>query len=111
MHSEFSDEFDDFILISLDDMLIYSDSQDLNEDYICYTLSKICTNNLSTKKKNRNFSVTKAKYLSHIIGNRQLCCDTSKTSAITTWPVPSNTKEIQQFMGFCKLLIPLHQVL
>jgi len=43
----------------------------------------------------------KVKYLGHIISEKGIATDPEKTSAIESWPVPKNKKQMRSFLGFC----------
>jgi RNase H-like domain found in reverse transcriptase len=40
-------------------------------------------------------------YLGWIVSKGQVAMDPVKTDAVKTWPVPTNKRELQQFLGFC----------
>ncbi|TFY80223.1 hypothetical protein EWM64_g3787 [Hericium alpestre] len=58
-------------------------------------------NHLMLKPTKCTFEAPEVDYLGLIVGNGQVRMDPKKVEAITEWPVPTNKKGIQQFLGFC----------
>ena len=51
--------------------------------------------------KNVNLTLQKSLFLGYILSKDGLKVDPEKVKAILDWPVPSNVKEIQSFIGLC----------
>jgi len=47
------------------------------------------------------FLFSKVKYLGHIILEKEIATNPEKISAIESWPVAKNKKQVLSFLGFC----------
>jgi len=57
-------------------------------------------NNLFLKPEKCEFEKTEVEYLRVIISQNSVKMDPVKVAGVTEWPIPSNTKEVQSFLGF-----------
>jgi len=57
-------------------------------------------NNLFLKPKKCKFEKTEVEYLGVIISQNSVKMDPVKVAGVTEWPIPSNRKEVQSFLGF-----------
>jgi len=112
---------DDFVISYIDDILIYSNSLEEHHEHVKKVLKKLLENNLYIKLEKYEFDVTETTFLGYILSKDGLKVDSEKVKAILDWPVPSNVKEIQSFIGLCnyyrifikdfaKIARPLHKL-
>ena len=64
------------------------------------SFKRLDDHNLRLKPSKCEFFQTKVKYLGHIVSEEGIQTDPDKTSAVDTWPIPKNVKELRQFLGF-----------
>ena len=57
-------------------------------------------NNLYCAEEKCHFGKRSINYLGYVISDLGICMDPKKVAAIREWPVPSNLKELQVFLGF-----------
>ena len=57
--------------------------------------------NLTLKPSKCKFAVTEVKYLGHVITKEGVKVDPTKTSAVSTFPVPKKQNEVRSFLGMC----------
>jgi len=116
-----SDYLDDFVISYIDDILIYSNSLEEHHEHVKKVLKKLLENDLYIKLEKCEFDVTETTFLGYILSKDGLKVDPEKVKAILDWPVPSNVKEIQSFIGLCnyyrifikdfaKIARPLHKL-
>jgi len=116
-----SDYLDDFVISYIDDILIYSNSLEEHHEHVKKVLKKLLENSLYIKLEKCEFDVTETTFLGCILSKDGLKVDPEKVKAILDWPVPSNVKEIQSFIGLCnyyrifikefaKIAQPLHKL-
>ena len=104
----FSDLLDVYIIIYLDDILIYSDAPSKHTEHIREVLCRLCKNGLYARPDKCCFSSDTVEYLGFIQSKDGLKMDPSKVQTIQDWPEPRKIKDIQSFLGFANLLPPLH---
>ena len=84
----------------LDNILIFSSTFEEHIRRIESVLKRLDDHNLRLKPSKCEFFQTKVKYLGHIVSEEGIQTDPGKTSAVDTWPIPKNVKELRQFLGF-----------
>ena len=72
MHSVFHSTLDDFLLVYLDDLLVFISTVTKHEYHLRWTFAKLCEHKLFAKHKKRFFGNRKSKYLGHFLGNGKL---------------------------------------
>lgn len=101
MHSVFHDLLDDFVMIYLDDILVYSPDAEAHERHLRVVFDRLRQHRLYAKRKKCEFGKSRVRYLGHIVGSGELRVDPDKVAPVMDWPVPTSIKHVQQFLGFC----------
>ena len=101
MNDIFRDMTDDFVIIYLDDILIFSRDPDEHAGHVRRVLRRLRENNLHVKPEKCSFHTDQVEYLGFIISPGGINMDSEKTRAIRSWPVPRSVREMQRFLGFC----------
>ena len=99
MNSFFSKYLDKFVLIFLDDILIYSKNEEEHEEHLRITLQFLREHNLYAKLRKCDFYKDKIHYLGHIISEKGISVDPEKIEAIMNWPTQRNVTDVRSFMG------------
>ena len=87
-------------LVYLDDIIIYSNSDEEHKTHVNMVADRLRENNLKVKLSKCHFAREQVEYLSHIISNGSLRTNPEKTSAVSSFKVPTNVKQMQSFLGF-----------
>ena len=85
---------DKFILVYLDDVLVYSDNEDEHEAHLRQVFDCLREHKLQAKLKKCEFGKSHVKYLGHVVGSGELSVDREKVAAVTSWEPPSNIKGV-----------------
>ena len=100
MNDIFQDMSDVFMVVYLDNILMYSESEVLHHDHVRRMLTHLRENNFHVKTEKSLFHTTSIKFLGFMVSPKGITMDSAKTEAISRWPVPSNVKQVQSFIGF-----------
>ncbi|MBW0567525.1 hypothetical protein O181_107240 [Austropuccinia psidii MF-1] len=89
-----------WMVIYIDDILIYSETWEDHLQHIDRVLSKCTPINLKISLKKCNFVQQALLALGHKVSGLSLAIDQNKVAAVLQRPVPKNIKEMQSFLGF-----------
>lgn len=96
----FEDAIGKWLIIYIDDILIYSRNQEEHDKHVKEVIRRLKENGLFANAEKCDFNKQKIEYLGHFVGNGQLEMDPEKVKAVMDWPAPKNVKEVQQLLGF-----------
>lgn len=99
MHEVFDDMLDRFVVIYLDDILIYSKTREEHIQHLRQVLDRLRQHSLYAKLSKCEFLQSEVSFLGHIIGKDGVKMDPRKVSAIQQWPPPNNVHELKSFLG------------
>ena len=92
MNNIFHDVLDEFVVVYLDDILVYSNSEAEHESHLRFVFQRLVDNKLFAKRKKCEFGKSSLLYLGHVVGNGVLQVDSSKVEAVKTWSAPEDTR-------------------
>ena len=99
MDIAFSEEKDKFMVIYLDDITIYSRSDEQHLQHSKQVFLKCKKFSISLNPIKSNFALEEGKFLGHIISKDGIKIDPSRVDAIQKIAIPRTKKEIQSFIG------------
>ena len=99
MNGIFRNYLDKFVIVFLDDILIYSRTKEEHEEHLKIALQVLRENQLYANLGKCSFYQQQIQYLGHIISEEGIAVDPSKIAAIQEWPTPRNVTEVRSFMG------------
>ena len=88
-----------FVIVFLDDILVYSKSKEENEQHLAVVLQLLREHKLYTKLDKCDFFQRQIHYLGNIVYKEGLLVDLDKFKAIREWPTLKDVDEIKSFMG------------
>jgi hypothetical protein len=88
------------VSVYLDDILIFTDSLEEHCRITCLVLDRMCEHKLYLRPEKCEFEKTKMEYLSIIISHNKVEIAPVKIAGVADWPMLSNKKEVQSFIGF-----------
>jgi hypothetical protein len=99
MNGVFRDYLDKFVIVFLDDILVYSKLEEEHEQHLRMVLQVLREHQLYAKLSKCSFYQEQIHYLGHIISKDGIVVDPEKIEAIREWSVPKNVTEVRSFMG------------
>lgn len=92
---------DVFCSAYIDDILIYSNSEEEHIEHVKKVLARLREAGLNADIKKCEFHVPKTKFLGFIVGVDGIEVDPAKVKAVKQWEEPHTVKGVQSFLGFC----------
>jgi hypothetical protein len=99
MDIAFIEEKDQFVVIYLDDITVFSRSNKEHRCHLRKVFLKCQRFGLSLNPKKSLFSMKEGKLLGHIVSAEGVRIDPSRVEAIQTLSLPRSKKEVQAFLG------------
>ena len=101
MNYHFRDMLDHFVIVYLDDILVYSQDAASHHYHVQQVLQRLRQTRLFAKAEKCEFHTDSVEFLGYLIGPFGISMDGKKVATIRDWPVPSNLQELRSFLGFC----------
>jgi hypothetical protein len=97
MNKVFMEYLDRFVVVFIDDILIYSKSEGDHEEHQRLVLQKLRDNQLYAKYSKCEFWIGEVPLLGQIISNGRILVDPAKVKEIVVWSIPTTVTEIRSF--------------
>ena len=102
MHRVFQPYLDQFVVVFVDDILIYSKSEEKHEDHLRIVLHALRNHWLYAKFSKCEFWLTEVRFLGHVVSASGVSVDPEKVKAIMSWERPNLVFEICSFLGLVR---------
>ncbi|GBG89659.1 hypothetical protein CBR_g49447 [Chara braunii] len=99
MTTEFRHMLDRYVLIYLDDILVYSRSLDEHVEHLRTILERIRQAKYKANHDKCEFARQELEYLGHYVTLQGIRPLADKIEALRVWPEPTNTTDVHSFMG------------
>ena len=99
MNSVFMDCLDKFVVVFIDDVLIYSRSEEEHEIHLRMVLERLRAHQLYAKFSKCEFWLKQVDFLGHVISAEGVAMDPIKVEAVLNWTQPKSVSEIRSFLG------------
>jgi hypothetical protein len=110
MNSIFSPYLQDFVVVNLDDILVYSKMEKDHERHVRLVLQKLREERSYACLQKCEFARSKIKFLGHIVGVEGIKVNLVKIAAVNDWPAPTNVHQVRSFLGLAKYFRKFIQV-
>jgi hypothetical protein len=99
VNSMFMTELDKFVVVFIDDILIYSKSEEEHATHLRVVLQRLRDHKLYAKFSKCEFWVQSVKFLGHTISHDGISVDPSKVQEVMDWKPPKSVHQIRSFLG------------
>jgi len=100
MNNIFSDLLDVYVVIYLDDILMYLNNMSEHHQHVKEVLKHLCNAGLYVKAEKCKFYSKSVEYLGYILSPSGPTMFNNKVKMIQDWQEPKKVKDIQSFLGF-----------
>jgi hypothetical protein len=90
---------DEFVLVYLDDILIYSKTEGEHERHVRQVLDRLRQQKLFANRKKCVFGTKELEFVGYHISAKGILPSRNKINSIQQWPQPTNVQEVRQFIG------------
>ncbi|WVZ52712.1 hypothetical protein U9M48_003748 [Paspalum notatum var. saurae] len=106
MNKVFMEYLDKFVVVFIDDILIYSKTEEEHEEHLRLVLQKLREHKLYAKLSKCEFWLDQVPFLGHIVSKGGIMVDPSKIGGVTDWKVPK-LRFIESFSRIAKPMTSL----
>ncbi|KAL0556646.1 hypothetical protein IC582_005160 [Cucumis melo] len=99
MNRVFREFLDTFVIVFIDDILIYSKTEAEHEEHLRLVLQTLRDNKLYAKFSKCEFWLKQVSFLGHVVSKAGVSVDPAKIEAVTGWTRPSTVSEVRSFLG------------
>jgi hypothetical protein len=99
MNSVFMPELDKFVVVFIDDILVYSKSEEERVGHLHVVLQRLREHHLYAKLSKCDFWLKKIKFLGHTISQAGIAIDPDKVQEVMNWKPPTTVRQIRSFLG------------
>mgnify|MGYP004720935485 CR=1 FL=1 len=99
MHQIFKPYLDQFVVVFIDDILVYSKILEDHKKYLRIVLQTLREHQLYAKFNKCEFWLKEVTFLGHIIFKDGIKVDLTKIEAVFKWKQPENPTETRNFLG------------
>ena len=99
MHRVFQSYLDQFVVVFVDEILIYSQSEWEHEYHLRIVLQLLRDHQVYTKFSKCDFWLNEVRFLGHVVSTSGVSVDPEKVEAVMSWERPKSVFEIRSFLG------------
>jgi hypothetical protein len=95
----FMEYLDKFIVVFIDDILVYSRNKGEHEGHLRLVLQKLRDHKLYAKLSKCELWLKQVAFLGHVISKEGISVDPSKVQDVLSWKAPKSVSDIRSFLG------------
>ena len=99
MNKVFMEYLDTFVVVFIDDIMVYSKNEEDHKENLRLVLEKLREYQLYAKFSKCEFWLKEVGFLGHVISGEGIAVDPSKIQSVTEWLAPISVSEIRSFLG------------
>jgi hypothetical protein len=109
INSVFMEELDKFVVVFIDDILVFSKSRKEHEEHLRIVLQRLRDHQLYVKFSKCEFWLTEVQFLGHVVSSEGISVDLSKVREVLDWKPPRTVHQVRSFLslaGYYRRFIP-----
>jgi hypothetical protein len=99
MNSVFMPKLDKFVVVFIDDILIYSKNEEEHAKYLRFVLMRLREHQLYAKFSKCTFWLEEIQFLGHVLSAKGIAVDPNKVKDILEWKSPTSVHQVRSFLG------------
>jgi hypothetical protein len=99
MNKVFMEYLEKFVVVFIDDILVYSGSEEEHEGHLRLVLQKLRDHKLYAKLSKCEFWLKQVAFLGHVILKGGISVDPRKVQDMLSWKAPMSVSDIRSFLG------------
>ncbi|XP_073357951.1 uncharacterized protein [Aegilops tauschii subsp. strangulata] len=99
MNKVFMEYLDKFVVVFIDDIMVYSKNEEEHKEHLRLVLEKLREHQLYAKFSKCEFWLKEVGFLGHVISREGIAVDPTKVQSVTEWLAPTSVSEIRSFLG------------
>jgi hypothetical protein len=99
MNSVFMPELEKFVVVFIDDILVYSNNEAEHAKHLHTVLQCLREHRLYAKLSKCDFWLKEIKFLGHTISEGGIAVDPDKVQEVMNWKPPTTVRQIRSFLG------------
>ena len=99
MNKVFMEFLDKFVVVFIDDILVYSKNEEEHKEHLRLVLEKLREHQLYAKFSKCEVWLKEVGSLGHVISGEGIEVDPTKVASVTKWLAPTSVGEIRSFLG------------
>jgi hypothetical protein len=102
MNKVFMEYLDKFVVVFINDILVYSRNEEEHEGHLRLVLLKLRDHKLYAKLSKCEFWLKQVAFLGHVVSKGGISVDPSKVQDVLSWKAPTSVSDIQSFLGLAR---------
>jgi hypothetical protein len=99
LNSVFMPKLDKFMVVFIDDILIYSENEEDHAEHLRVVLTRLREHKLYAKFSKCEFWLREVPFLGHVLSDGGIVVDPTKVQEVLDWKAPISMHEVQSFLG------------
>ena len=98
MHRVLQEYLDEFVIVFIDDILVYSKTEEQHREHLGIVLQSLREHRLFSKFSKCDFWHREVKFLGYVVTSEGIAVDPSKVEAVLNWQRPKSIFDIRSFL-------------
>jgi hypothetical protein len=99
MNKVLMEYLDKFVVVFIDDILVYTRSEEEHKEHLRLALQKLREHRLYGKLSKCEFWMKQVAFLGHVISKGGISVDPIKVQDVLSWNAPMSVSDIRSFLG------------